>query len=73
MWLFLLYAIITIAFVLFAPKPTMPEAELPNLSKFQYPTADEGRVVPEIYGTILISGSNCFFASNLRNKIIYTN
>jgi len=71
MWLFLLYAIVTVAVVLFAPKPQMPEAELPNLDKFQFPTADEGRVVQEVYGTVLVGGANCFYADNLRNEIIY--
>ena len=73
MFLFILYAYITLAMVLFMPKPQMPEAELPNLDKFKYPTADEGRIVQEVFGTVLVSGANCFFIDNLRNEIIYTN
>ena len=71
MWLALFYLVLTVAVVLFAPKPSMPEAEMPNLDKFRYPTADEGRVVQEVYGTTLVQGANCFFADNLRREIIF--
>jgi len=58
--------------VVFTPTPQMPQAQMPNLDNFVSPTADESRVVQEVFGTTLIRGSNCFFFDNLRNEIIYT-
>ena len=54
--------------VLMQPKPLPPIAA--SLSDFQVPTAEEGRPVPVIFGTVLIKGANVIWYGDLRQEAI---
>lgn len=45
------------------PKPVPPPAA--QLSDFQVPTADAGRPIPVIFGTVLMKGPNVVWYGNL--------
>jgi len=69
MWfqLFLL-VVSTIVQNALAPKPQAPKAA--SLSEFTVPTAEEGRAIPVIFGTVVIQGPNCVWYGNLSKKAI---
>jgi len=51
-----LMVIAMVVSIIFRPKPIPPFAA--GLSDFQVPSADTGRPVPVIFGTVLIKGPN---------------
>lgn len=50
---------------LLRPKPNIENARPANLGDFQFPTAEEGRVVPVIWGTVRINGPNVLWYGDL--------
>lgn len=50
------------------PKPQAPKAA--SLADFEVPTAEEGRAVPVVFGTVVISGANCVWYGDLTKKAI---
>lgn len=56
--------------ILLAPKaPSPPPAELED---FDAPTAEEGRPIPVVFGTVKITGSNILWYGNLTTTPIKT-
>lgn len=60
---------------LFAPKLKKPKSgpqgiKPAGLDEFQFPTAEEGRMIPVIFGTRFIGGSNVTMYANLSTKEI---
>ncbi len=53
---------------LLAPRP--PGAKPSALGDFQAPTAEEGRIIPVIFGTVKIAGPNVVWYGNLRTEPI---
>lgn len=51
-----------------APKP--PEPPPAALEDFNIPTAEEGRPVPVVFGTVLITGPNVIWYGDLRTRRI---
>lgn len=51
-----------------APKPPAPKAA--SLSDFSVPTAEEGRPIPVIFGTVVVKGANCVWYGDLGKKAI---
>lgn len=50
------------------PKPQAPKAAA--LSDFSVPTAEEGRAIPVVFGTVVITGANCVWYGDLGKKAI---
>lgn len=46
-----------------APKPAQPPK--PTLSDFEFPTAEEGRAIPVVFGTVWVSGPNVLWYGDL--------
>jgi len=51
-----------------APKPTQPPK--PSLEDFDFPTAEEGRPIPVVFGTAWISGPNILWYGDLDTTAI---
>lgn len=54
--------------VALAPKPETPKAAA--LADFELPTAEEGRPIPVVFGTVMISGPNVVWYGHLKTKKI---
>lgn len=50
------------------PKAQAPKAAA--LSDFDTPTAEEGRAIPVVFGTVVVSGANCVWYGHLGKKAI---
>lgn len=64
-------AIMVVAAVLsyaLAPKP--PQPPKPSLEDLSLPTAEEGRPIPVVFGTVWISGPNVLWYGDLRTEAI---
>lgn len=51
-----------------APKP--PQPPKPSLEDFDFPTAEEGRPIPVVFGTAWISGPNLLWYGDLDTEAI---
>lgn len=51
-----------------APKPVQPPK--PSLQDFDFPTAEEGRAIPVVFGTVWISGPNVLWYGDLDTEAI---
>lgn len=61
------YLIIAVALsVALAPKPPKPKPA--SLDDFDVPTAEEGRPVPVVFGTVRITGANVLWYGDLKTK-----
>lgn len=57
------FIVSTIVSIALAPKPKAPRAAA--LEDFDFPTAEEGRPIPVVFGTVDISGPNVLWYGNL--------
>jgi uncharacterized protein (DUF2062 family) len=55
---------------LLAPKPKSPKPSA--LSDFEIPTAEEGRAIPVIFGTVTVKGPNVTWYGDLRRSAVKT-
>ena len=72
-FIFFAIAIITLLFGLSKnKKPSSgPQGIKPaGLDEFQFPTAEEGRAIPIVFGTRFVGGSNVTWYANLSTKEI---
>lgn len=51
-----------------APKPPKPKPA--SLTDFDVPTAEEGRPIPVVFGTVWVTGPNCIYFGGLKTKPI---
>jgi hypothetical protein len=51
-----------------APKPPRPKPA--SLEDFDVPTAEEGRPIPVVFGTVEITGSNVLWYGDLKSEEI---
>lgn len=51
-----------------APKPPVPKPA--ELTDFDAPTAEEGRPIPVVFGTVKVTGSNVLWYGSLYNSPI---
>jgi hypothetical protein len=66
-WLTLLYYVgVFILTELIRPKPHIEGAKPASLGDFQFPTSEEGRVVPVIWGTVRMNGPNIGWYGDFR-------
>lgn len=69
MWLQLFLLVVSyIVQAALAPKPQSPKAAA--IGDFEVPTAEEGRAIPVIFGTVVVTGSNCVWYGHLGKKAI---
>jgi len=69
MWVQLILLVVSyIVSAALAPKPPKPKPEA--LEDFDIPVAEQGRPVPVVFGTILISGPNVLWYGDLRTTPI---
>lgn len=62
---FLIYAVLFVLSEFLRPKPDVESAKPADLGDFQFPTATEDRVVPLLWGTMLIKGPNVIWYGDL--------
>lgn len=66
------YVIVLVASMLIsyalAPKPAQPPK--PTLEDFDLPTAEEGRPIPVVFGTVWVSGPNILWYGDLDTEAI---
>lgn len=71
MWFVAYIAVLLIAtFVAYALAPKPPKPKAASLEDFDIPTAEEGRPIPVVFGTVLVSGPNVLWYGDLRTKAI---
>lgn len=58
----------TFVAIALAPKPPKPKPA--SLSDFDIPTADQGRPIPIVFGTKLVTGPNVVWYGDLSTKAI---
>ena len=49
-----------------APKPKTTPPKAAGLDDFSLPTAEEGRPIPVVFGTVLLRGPNVVWAGDLK-------
>ena len=49
-----------------SPRPKVEKPQAAGLDAFTLPTAEEGRQIPVVFGTVLITGPNVVWAGDLR-------
>ncbi len=64
----LIWIATTLIQYLLAPKPPAPKAA--ELKDFDAPTADEGRPIPVVFGTVLVKSPNVVWYGDLRTTPI---
>ena len=68
-WEYVIYMVIAaVISIALAPKPQKPKAA--TLEDFDVPTAEEGRPVPVIFGTVRVTGPNVLWYGDLSTKKI---
>lgn len=69
-WVYYVYVLIA-AYVIsaaLAPKPVQPKPAA--LEDFDLPTAEQGREIAVIFGTVTVTGPNVVWYGNLRSEAI---
>lgn len=51
-----------------APKPPVPKPA--TIADFDVPTAEQGRPIPVVFGTVLVTGANVVWYGDLEAKAI---
>lgn len=70
---FVMFIMMVVSFVLselLAPKPKTEQAKPADLGDFNFPTAEEGRVIPVVYGTVKLSAPNVIWYGNLKQVAV---
>lgn len=68
MWILslLLFVVSTVLSIVLAPKPNSEQARPSGAGDFNFPTATAGRVIPLVWGTVLINGPNVVWWGDLQ-------
>lgn len=66
----LIYAGLFVLQELLRPKPKFEDARPAGLGDFRFPTATQGRVVPLIWGSVMVEGPNVVWYGDLRQEAI---
>lgn len=71
-WIGLVVSLLVAAFVAIAlaPKPVQPKPAA--LEDFEVPTAEQGRPVPVVFGTVTVRGPNMLWYGDLKAEPIYS-
>ena len=68
MWYLVVIVVATLISNALAPKP--PEPKPASLSDVDAPTAEEGRPIPVVFGTVLLRGANVVWYGDLEAEPI---
>mgnify|MGYP001769701133 FL=1 len=68
-WMQIVVWIVT-ALIQYALTPKTPQPQAAELKDFDAPTADEGRPVPVVFGTVLVKSANVVWYGDLRTTPI---
>lgn len=68
-WGYVIVLIISVV-VSYALAPKPPQPPKPSLEDFDFPTAEEGRPIPVVFGTAWISGPNILWYGDLDTEAI---
>jgi len=69
MWFYLAILVVSVVLsVALAPKPPKPRP--PELGDVEAPTAEEGKAIPVVFGTVWITGANVIWYGDLRTTPI---
>jgi len=71
MWTYLIVLLISYA-VSYALAPKPPDAAPATLSEFDAPTADEGKPIPVVFGTVFVNSPNVVWYGDLGTAPIYS-
>lgn len=66
MWTIIFYLIIIILAVVYASSAKPPEVKPATLGDMEVPTAEEGRAIPVVFGTVLLKSPNIVWYGDLR-------
>lgn len=66
----ILFVVVLVASELLRPKPKFEDARPAGLGDFKFPTATEGRVIPIIWGTVLVESMNVVWYGALEQEAI---
>ncbi len=69
MWAAIAVMIVSVL-VQYALQPKAPRPQAAELKDFDAPTADEGRPVPVVFGTVLVRSANVVWYGDLRTTPI---
>ena len=69
-WSFVIQVVISLALTAIsyalAPRPKAETPKAAGLDELDLPTAEEGRPIPVVFGTVLLRGPNVTWAGDLR-------
>ncbi|BAO82907.1 hypothetical protein SMCB_0679 [Serpentinimonas maccroryi] len=68
MWYLVVIVVAALVSVALAPRPPQPKPA--SLSDIDAPTAEEGRPIPVVFGSVLIRGSNVVWFGDLEAEPI---
>lgn len=60
-------SVVSVAYAIFGPKPKVPDA---TVQTGQAPTAQEGRPIPVVFGTVLVRDPNIVYYGDLYTRPI---
>lgn len=68
-WVYLVVLVVA-AVVSYALAPKPPSPKPPALEDFDIPTAEQGRPIPVVFGTVTITGANVVWYGDLKTDPI---
>ncbi len=66
MWTIILYLIVIILAVVFAASAKGPETKPATLADVEAPTAEQGRAIPVVFGTVVLKSPNLVWYGDLK-------
>lgn len=71
MWEAIIYLVVALIAVALVPRPQSGDARPAALADFDAPTAEPGRPIPVIFGTVLLKDPNVCWYGNLAYRGVY--
>lgn len=70
-WWYALWAVVgfVVAYA-FAPRTESPQQKPASITDFNFPTADESRAIPVVFGTVRVADPNVVWYGDLRTRAI---
>jgi hypothetical protein len=69
-WNFVIQIVVSLALMAISyalsPRPKLEPPKAAGLDDFDLPTAEEGRPIPVVFGTVLLRGPNVVWAGDLK-------
>lgn len=70
-WYFIITLVVSVGLSI-AMQPKTPKPPPASMSDFSVPTAEEGRPIPVVFGTVIVTGPNVVWYGDLRNAPVKT-